>query len=356
MRVDLPLGARVAAASRLRAARAEVAEVVTRQFLARHPDWVTRYGEAAHRRGLEDAGYHVDFLAGALESGHSEPFEDYAGWTARVLAARGIAATFLIENLDQVGAACESHLDDTARGAVRDILAAGARAAAGPAPEATARDPQALAGSLFLQALLAGDRRVAATVVREELLRGAPAPDIYVGVLQEALYEIGRRWERNEITVAQEHMATAITQYVVSQVFPLLPPAPFQRGRAVITGVQGELHQVGSNMVADMLEVDGWDVHFLGTNIPHDGIVQAVVAHRPDFLGVSCTMLFNLPSVVTLVAAVRARVSPAPRLLLGGAAFRSAPDLWKELGAEGWAQDLRAAITLARGPAPHGGA
>ena len=103
-----------------------------------------------------------------------------------------------------------------------------------------------------------------------ELLReGHPVLDVYLGVFQESLYQVGRLWESNVITVAEEHMATAITQFVLGQTYSQLPAPGDRRGNVVLTGVAGELHQVGANMVADVLESQGFDVRFLGTNMPH---------------------------------------------------------------------------------------
>ncbi len=76
-----------------------VAQSVTDQFLLRHPDWVTRYGDAGRVRGIEDAKYHIDFLSSSIESGSTAPFEDYARWTSRMLASRGIDPEFVAENL-----------------------------------------------------------------------------------------------------------------------------------------------------------------------------------------------------------------------------------------------------------------
>ncbi|HYO13152.1 MAG TPA: cobalamin B12-binding domain protein, partial [Thermoanaerobaculia bacterium] len=72
-----------------------MAEAVTAEFFARHPDWVQRYGDKGWERGIEDAGFHIDFLAGALEVGAPEAFGEYVRWARRVLEARGIAAAFL---------------------------------------------------------------------------------------------------------------------------------------------------------------------------------------------------------------------------------------------------------------------
>src|SRR5512142_3184746 len=88
--------------SAIRSLRTPVALEVTDEFLARHPEWQTKYGEAARRYGIEDAGYHQDFLAGAIESGELSAFGDYAEWAARMFKARRIEPHFLAENLDQI--------------------------------------------------------------------------------------------------------------------------------------------------------------------------------------------------------------------------------------------------------------
>jgi methanogenic corrinoid protein MtbC1 len=114
----------------------------------------------------------------------------------------------------------------------------------------------------------------------------------------------------------------------------------------VVAGVAGELHQVGANMVADVLDAQGYDVRFLGTDMPPDGILYEVEDHQADVLGISATMLFNLPKVVQLVKSVQARFGQSrPRIVLGGAAIQAAPSLGAELGV-GVATDLRAAVRL----------
>ena len=99
-------------------------------------------------------------------------------------------------------------------------------------------------------------------------------------------------------------------------------------------------------MVADVLENAGWNTQFLGTDAPHSGIVEAVRAQNSDLVCISTTMLFNVPSVVRLIRDLRAG-SPKLRVLIGGGAFRARPDLWADIGADGFAPDLRAAIEVA---------
>lgn len=232
-------------------------------------------------------------------------------------------------------------------------LAAGRELAALTAQEAEGKreadDPLTLSRRLFLQAILAGRREAAVAIVLEAHNAGHDLRDLYVEIFQEALYEVGRLWEANRITVADEHMATAITQYVVARVYERLPVAGERRGRAVITGVQGELHQVGANMVADLLEADGWDVRFLGTDMPLDGILKTAGDHQANLLGISATMLFNLPQVIELVERTRTELgAAAPRIILGGGAFRLLPELPAELKVDAVATELRQGVELAR--------
>jgi methanogenic corrinoid protein MtbC1 len=335
----------------MRGFRQEIAEKVTEEFLHRYPDWVTRYGGRARRLGIEDAIFHQDFLVAAIETGDARVFGDYLRWTTGVLAARGIAPRFLRENVDQIAKELQSRLPPPVASEVAEFVKSGLNASLsagvgvpdGKANAGELGDAQAL----YLEAILHGQRQAATGIAIETVRKGHGVPDVYADVLQESMYDVGRLWETNRITVAQEHMATAITQHVIAHLFPLIKPAQAQRGRMVITGVEGEQHQVGPNMVADVLESAGWDVRFLGTNTPASGVLQAVEEHRADVLGISATMLFNLPSVRRLIAEALALPGRNLRVILGGSAFRATSGLYKEIGAVGVALDVRAALRLA---------
>jgi methanogenic corrinoid protein MtbC1 len=340
---------RIRLSRKIIARRASLAEVVTDEFLGRHPDWLTRYGELARRRGVEDAGFHLDFLAAAIEVGSERAFEEYARWAARVLHARGIAPDFLVENLEDVASALAAHIEPEEHAVVAAFVGAARRACrvdgAGSEPAVVDAD-LARIRDLYLQAALHGHRQAAAGLVLETL-RTHSAVDIYCEVLQESLYQVGRRWEANEITVADEHLATAITQYVMVQLHERTAVPGPRRGKAIISGIEGELHQVGGQMVADVLAASGWDTWFLGTNLPAGSIVRMVEKHSPSVLGVTMTMLSNVPRLRDLIGSVRrAFGTAAPRIVVGGRAFRSAPHLWREVGADDWAADLRATLGL----------
>jgi hypothetical protein len=89
----------------LRQHRTRAQEQATDAFYRNHPEWLARFGDRGRDLAHEDAGFHVDFLAGAVEAGEPQAFADYVRWARKVLGARGIRPTFLAEHLGQIGAA-----------------------------------------------------------------------------------------------------------------------------------------------------------------------------------------------------------------------------------------------------------
>ena len=346
---DFPQYDRTALGDRLQQLKPQVAEQVTQAFLEKHPDWLLKYGERARRFCIEDTQFHIDFLRGAVEANSIRAFEDYCEWAAGLLKSRAIAGHILGENLMRIETALRSGLPQAEQAVVAAFMAAGRAACererTSPAEPDT---PLALTRSVYLQSILVGARAGSVQIVEEALRNGAGVFDIYAQVFQECLYEVGRLWQEGKISVSVEHRATAITQFVMAGIYsralPVRPSTPLRN--AIVTGVDGELHQIGANMVADVLENAGWNVEFLGTNAPHSGVVDAVLAQNSDLLCISATMLFNVPNVVKLIRDLRAR-APKLRVLIGGAAFRSKPDLWLDIGADGFAPDLNSVVEAA---------
>ncbi len=169
----------------------------------------------------------------------------------------------------------------------------------------------------YLEALMARDVGAARAVVDGALTVGVPVAEIYLGVLQPALYEIGRSWARGEFSVADEHSATAVTQSVLGMLGPRMRTAPKDGRLAVVTGSPEERHALGVQMVADFLEGDGWEVLNLGASTPAPDLAQLAEAERPDVVALSTATPGGLPGAAEAVGALRA-VSPHPLVVLGG--------------------------------------
>ena len=151
----------------------------------------------------------------------------------------------------------------------------------------------------------------------------------------------------NQVSVAQEHYCTAATQLIMSQLYPHIFATERIGRRLVATCVGGELHEIGIRMVADFFEMEGWDTYYLGANTPTESVVQTVVERSADILGVSATIAFHTSAVADLIANVRASEVGDVKILVGGYPFNIAPDLWRQVGADGCARDAQEAVELA---------
>jgi len=337
---------RVAIAEKITAIKHEVAVDVTHEFFRRHPDWKQRYGPAGFQRGLEDACYHLEYLAAAIEAGSTELFERYGSWTGRVLESRGIARRFVVENLEQIEAQLQSRLEAAESAWTQPYFRAGMSAIGEPAAPLQHETDVAASRQLFRTAILRGQRSGAVYIAEEALSKAASAADVYIELFSKALWEVGELWERNQISVADEHRATAIVQYVIAQMYSRVPLEPQERGNVIVTGVEGEFHQLGGNIVADILEAEGWNVCFLGTNLPHGTILSKIQEHRAAAVCISATMPFNVMNVRRLIADIRARFGRELLIVLGGQAFAAATAFFEQAGADAWAPDARAGVAI----------
>ena len=201
----------------------------------------------------------------------------------------------------------------------------------------------------YLQLLLNGDRREASRMILDLVAQGTDVRDIYLGVFQPAQYEIGRLWEKNQLTVAQEHFVTAATQLIMSQLYPHIFASDRIGRTMVATGVTEDLHEIGVRMVCDFFEMEGWDTYYLGANTPADSVVSAALEHNADLVAVSVTLGVHLDRVREVVSAVRnASGLETVKIMVGGLPFILDGDLWNEVGADGFAVDAAKAVETGR--------
>jgi methanogenic corrinoid protein MtbC1 len=197
----------------------------------------------------------------------------------------------------------------------------------------------------YLQATLRPDMRAALQVATEYIHTPIKIATWWECIIRPTMYEIGHRWEQGEISVGQEHLATAITQRVMAHFYPQILDLPRCKGSVVVATSPGELHEIGARIVSDLLEMNGWNAHYTGANTPASSIVSLLAQTKARCLCISTTLLDNLPAVKALIAQVRsARLSSAPLIMVGGQAYQSAPNLWREVGADRFARSARAGI------------
>jgi MerR family transcriptional regulator, light-induced transcriptional regulator len=175
----------------------------------------------------------------------------------------------------------------------------------------------------FIEGLVAGQAGLCAAMLDHYLSRQTPVIDLYKYLFQPALYRIGELWKQNQISVSTEHMATAIIEGLMSELYPRLLTAPRRSLKAVIAFIEGELHQVGGKMVADVFVMNGWDVHYLGTNTPTSELVRMVAVQKPHVMGLSLSTHAHLPQLAKTLDLLHSRYPRLP-LLVGGQGFSGA--------------------------------
>lgn len=344
-------------ARELDARRAGLASALTDLHYERRPELAERYGPVGRERCLQDAAYHLSYLAEALAAGAPDLFADYVAWAKVMLEGRGIPASDLSFNLETLRDMLRRELPaeraDLAAGYVEMGLERLPQLPSEPPPVAP---PPANGGGLlgrlatdYLQALLRGERHVASRLVLDAVESGIGVKDVYLHVFQHTQHEIGRLWQMNRLSVAQEHYCTAATQLIMSQLYPYIFSTR-RNGRVLVaTCVAGDLHEIGVRMVSDFFEIEGWDTFYLGANTPSASLIQTLRDREADVLAVSATMAFHLRALTGLIAAVRASdVGERVRILVGGYPFNIVSDLWRLVGADAVARNAEESVAVAQ--------
>jgi methanogenic corrinoid protein MtbC1 len=169
----------------------------------------------------------------------------------------------------------------------------------------------------------------------------------YLDIIWPAMYRIGLLWETNQITVAEEHLATAIVGRVMAALYPRFAQFKVTRGTAIVSAGPNEFHEVGARMVADFMEMDGWDVTYLGANTPVAEILSILKRQKPFMLALSVATVFNLDTAQQVIRVIKDdHETKDIKIMVGGLAFNGMPELWRNLGADGYAANADCALPV----------
>lgn len=168
-----------------------------------------------------------------------------------------------------------------------------------------------------------------------------------VKLLAEVQQAVGDLWQQNELTVADEHAATAVVDLALAAACLEVERRPHAPGGTVVVAcAEEEWHVMPARMFAEQLTAAGWDVVFLGASTPAEHLQRFVAAEPPTAVAVSCTVPLYLHGARRAIAASHAAGVP---VLAGGAAFGTAPNRAAAIGADAWASTLDGAVaTLSR--------
>lgn len=333
----------------LRERRQELAVAAVDRMLSLHPDFRTLIRPGEQQECIDDLALHVLYLAEAAALDSPELFEEYVAWAKALLGSRDIPASRLHAHLEALAQVLPERLaaplSDAAAACLRGVLERFEHLPEAPPSFIEERRPLGSLAREFLHALLALRRDEATRLIVTALDAGTPVQDIYLEVFQPALHEVGRLWQLNRISVAHEHYCTAAIQLLMGELYPRLIAPPRPPRRMVATCVTGELHEVGLRMVADLLDHEGWETHFIGASLPAKSVVELLIETRAPVLCISVSVATHLMRAAELIGEVRANPHCSEiGIVVGGGAFARSPFLWRRMGADAYARDAREAI------------
>lgn len=199
----------------------------------------------------------------------------------------------------------------------------------------------------FMASLVTGGHRKSIELATDNVHNAADLTEFYLQVIQPAMYEIGTLWEKGELSVAREHLASAIVTRVMAALYPKFIILEQTKGNAIVTAAPNEYHEIGPRMVADLLELDGWDVDYTGANTPPDDLLDLMAERNPHFVAISVGMPFNLDKTVDLVKKIRGQKQfNDTKIMLGGQSLKMSRQVRQVIGVDGIGDSARDAVSI----------
>ncbi len=197
------------------------------------------------------------------------------------------------------------------------------------------------------QAVIDGDEVAAPKLTQQAIAAGTPARSVLNDGLLKGMTEVGRRFREGEYFVPEVLIAAEAMKAGTAVLKPHLAQQGVKpEATAVIGTVRGDLHDIGKNLVATMLEGAGFEVVDLGVDVPAEKFVEACRRQKVDVVAMSALLTTTMPMMEESVKKLKAELQPAPVILIGGAPVTQ--DYADKIGASGYGRDAATGAELAR--------
>ena len=196
--------------------------------------------------------------------------------------------------------------------------------------------------------ILNGDAKAAEAITKEALAEKVDVQELIQKSMVPAMDEVGKRFQCEEFFVPELLLAGRAMKAALSLLEPHLAEQGVERaGRVVIGTVKGDLHDIGKNLVATLLEGGGFEVTDLGVDVTPEQFVEAVREKQPHIVGLSALLTVTMHWMTTTIEALEeADLRDNVSVFVGGAPLTA--EFAEQIGADGYAEDAGAAVALAR--------
>ena len=197
------------------------------------------------------------------------------------------------------------------------------------------------------QAVIDGDEINAPKLVEQAVASGTPVRNILNDGLLKGMMEVGRRFREGEYFVPEVLIAAEAMKAGTTLLKPHLVKAGVKpEATAIIGTVRGDLHDIGKNLVATMLEGAGFEVVDLGVDVPPEKFVETCKQRKVDVVAMSALLTTTMPMMEESIKKLKTELHPAPVILIGGAPVTQ--EYADKIGATGYGRDAATGAEVAK--------
>jgi len=200
----------------------------------------------------------------------------------------------------------------------------------------------------FIKFLLDGNYEECKKMIKQKIINENDVKEVFENIFFPSMYEVGYLWQKGAITVIEEHLASSVINRLISSIYSGKKFSEYDKGKALVSSIANEFHEIGSRIIADSLEMDGWNVKHLGANTPEQDFIEYIKKEKPFLIGLSVTMQFNVDKIIRLISQIRSIPDLEDiNILVGGKVFNENSNLYKKVGADIWGKNSIEVVELA---------
>lgn len=327
----------------------QIAELAFSNMLKNYPEFFKNLSKDGVEKCRTDILYHTMFLLQSISLNSPSLFSDYVRWAKELFFSIGVSVDAFYKSLFEIVNSIQALVgDEYAKMGKYYVEHALKTSYSSPEEIIKEKDNQKVLETeihsyrkMYINYVLSLHKKDAHDLIFSLLRKGISIKDIYLKIFRDALYEVGLLWQIGKISVAQEHYFTALTQLIMSELYPYIFNE--QKSGKVVVGacVSGELHEIGLRMVCDILEMEGFDTHFLGANTPLKDIIKFSCENNASFIMFSVTLLTHIDILKEYIKEVRRDERlQGIKIVVGGRPFLVDRELYKTIGADYSTPDL----------------
>ena len=288
-------------------------------------------------------------LAAAVRVEDPDVFCGRVEWLRRACQARGTDEAPLQTSIESLRDALRDELPADMGEPVTAPVEQAVRSFGTPlSPSADYLDATTAEGQLSLEYLrlcFEGRTTAAVRLVAQAAADGTPLRALLLDVLVPAQKETGLLWHTGNLSVAEERLVSETTKQLLAILTDRYAPDVRGDRRMLAASVAGNAHDIAIRIIAMLYRLSGWECLFLGADVPPEEVAEAAATFNVDLVLLNATLSTQLRAIGRTIAGIR-NAAPGAKVLIGGLALETSPELWKKFDADGYARDAVSALEL----------